>query len=1015
MTFANSTWAPAGVMALVLFAAGAPLAGQETPKAGSPPAAVRQFRDAVAFQDRGVYDLAADEWQKFLTQFSTDPLAPKALHYLGVCRLLLKQHDAAVESFQRVIREHPTSELADSSYLNLGLAQYSIAQAGKPESYDQAAKTFRTLADKFPKSKELPQALYYQGEALYARGHKDEAAKTYEQLVEKYPQSPLLADGLYALGVARQDLGNTDEAAAAFDRFVKEFPSHKLRAEVIMRRAETLFTQGRFDAAGQWFASAAASKDFKLADLAALRQAQSLEAAKKFVLAAPLYATVQSRFPNSAYGPSALLAAGNCYAQSGDLDSAVKSYQAVIEGGGELSDDAAHWLARAYLKKNKPAEALAALEQILPKSKGTDFAVQLLLDRADAVYEIPARRAEAIGLYAALAAEYPNDPLAPQALYMAAFASLGRADYKAAASYCDRFLSAYADKPLAADVRYVAAESALQLKEYDRADRRYAELVEKYPDHVDVDAWKMRRALSLHLQAKFADVVALLAPLAGRLKSPELVAEAQYLLGSAHGELGQQESAVKALGASLAAGPRGKHADQALLALAAVQRQTNHVADAIVTLAKLSREFPDSKLVEQASYRSGEYALTAGDLAAAAGHYRHVVATWPDSPLVPHALYGLAWTQLAAKDYAAASTSLSRLLEQYPKHAVAAKARYARAMAREQQMDYTGAGDDVASFLATDPPPGERSDALYVQGLCFAGLKEFDKAAEAFRAILTTDPKFAGADKVLYELAWALRSADKPREALEAFATLAREHENSPLAAESLYHLGEDAYQSGDYDRAAAHYQSARSKAGAGELGEKAAHKLGWSLYQQGQLEPAARSFETQLADFPQGPLAADAQFMIAEALYGRKQYAAALLAYQKSFDRPTANKELQALAHLHAGQSLAQEKKWSESFELLDKAVGSFPDSTYLPELRYESGWAQQNLGNPDDALERYEQVVAQTDREVAARARFMIGEILFEKRQYKEAIRNFFKVAYGYGYPESPETVRVWQANAS
>ena len=75
--------------------------------------------------------------------------------------------------------------------------------------------------------------------------------------------------------------GKADEAAAAFDLFLKEFPRHALRAEVILRRAETLAGQGSFEAAAEWFASAAASKDFVLADLAMLRQAQSLEAAQK--------------------------------------------------------------------------------------------------------------------------------------------------------------------------------------------------------------------------------------------------------------------------------------------------------------------------------------------------------------------------------------------------------------------------------------------------------------------------------------------------------------------------------------------------------------------------------------------------------------------------------------------------------------------------------------------------------------------------------------------------------------
>jgi TolA-binding protein len=258
MLSVHSTWHPAALIGSLLLVAAAQAPAQETRKPESPAAAVRQFRDAAAFQDRGLYDLAADEWQKFLSQFAADPLAPKARHYLGVCRMMQKQYDAAVEAFERLLRDHPDAELADSSYLNLGLAQFALAQAGKAESYDNAAKTFQTLVARFPKSKELPRALYYQGEALYARGRKAEAAKAYQQLVDNHREHPLRGEALYALGVARQDLGQTDAAAAVFDSFLQEFSRHALRAEVIMRRAETLFSERSFQTAAQWFASAAA-------------------------------------------------------------------------------------------------------------------------------------------------------------------------------------------------------------------------------------------------------------------------------------------------------------------------------------------------------------------------------------------------------------------------------------------------------------------------------------------------------------------------------------------------------------------------------------------------------------------------------------------------------------------------------------------------------------------------------------------------------------------------------------
>ena len=46
----------------------------------------------------------------------------------------------------------------------------------------------------------------------------------------------------------------------------------------------------------------------------------------------------------------------------------------------------------------------------------------------------------------------------------------------------------------------------------------------------------------------------------------------------------------------------------------------------------------------------------------------------------------------------------------------------------------------------------------------------------------------------------------------------------------------------------------------------------------------------------------------------------------------------------------------------------------------------------------------------ELAARSKFMAGEILFELGQHKEAIKQFYQVAYG----NDPKTFSNWQANS-
>ncbi|MGH7135170.1 MAG: tetratricopeptide repeat protein, partial [Pirellulales bacterium] len=382
-----------------------------------------------------------------------------------------------------------------------------------------------------------------------------------------------------------------------------------------------------------------------------------------------------------------------------------------------------------------------------------------------------------------------------------------------------------------------------------------------------------------------------------------------------------------------------------------------------------------------------------------------VVERLPGSSLAPNALYGLAWSQLGSRDFAGAVTTLDTLVAKYPQSELAARARYARALAREELKQFAPAVEDLQAFLQTNPSGTDKADARYVLGLCQAGLNQTEEAARIFRAILDESPAYAGADKVLYELAWTLMSLDQSEEALQTFRRLAKEHPASPLAAEALYQVAEAEYQAERFAAATPLYYESMQKAGKTGLGEKAAHKLGWAYFRQNAFEKAERSFAYQRSTWPQGSLSADALFMEAEALFKQGKFAAALPFYQQV--KNPSGKDFAALALLRAAQAQGKLEQWQASLATLSQAVKQFTDSEHLPEMLYEQAWAKQNLGQSDEALRLYEEVTAQSEGEVAARARFMIGEIYFEKKNHAEAIKNFFKAAYGYGYPQ-------WQANA-
>lgn len=898
-------------------------------------AATRQYEAAVALQNRGVYAAAAMEWVKFIDTYRTDPRSDQAFHYLGVCYLKAGDLDLARQCFEIVVKFFPKCHLLDATYFNLGVTQYNLGQSGKAEMFDAAAATFQTLIAKYPDDKHAAQALFYRGECLYHRGQKQDAAEMYAQLLAKFPRDKLAVDALYALGVSQQEMGQHAEAEKTYAQFLEKHPQHPLAAEVVMRRAT------------------------------------ALSELKNYGEAATLYASLPAKWPQSNLVGAANLAGGKCYYLAGDFAQARRLLDTVLAGGGEPAAEAAHWLARSLSQQGKPAEAAALLEEALPKFAESPQLPQLLMDQADALYDIPQRRGESGPLYAALAAKYAHHPVAPQALYMAAFAALGKGDFSTALKHAAAFLAAHPDHPRAADVTSIAAESHLQSGQFAEAGRLFAALLEKYPRRADAESWQLRRGLSLYLQKKYAETIALAQPLLGELRAPDAVAEAHYLLGGSQVELKQPAAAVKSLEASLAAQPKWRQADDVLLLLGRAYSELKDGEKANAALRRLLAEFPQSRLLDRAHYRLGEQAYAGGDFATAAAEYQRVIDNWPQGPLAPHALHGLAWVKLSQNDYPAAETLLSELLDKYPDHKLVPHARYARGMARQQMKRFAPAIDDVEALLAADPTPAERSDARYLLGLCEVGLQKHADAAAVFQTLLADDPQYAGADKVLYELAWALQQQDKEEEAAAAFARLADEHPQSPLAAEAHFRVAESLFKREKFAEALAAYQQVQNPAGK-DFEMLALLHAGQAAARLAQWDKGLGLLSRCIEQFPDSPCLSEAlceQGWVKQNL-GKLDEAAAL--YEKVLAK--SDGEVAARAQFLIGQIQFQRKDYAAARDSFFKVTYGYSYPKWQAEAAYEAGRCFEALGKRDQAVKQYREVIEkyrQSDKVPAAKQR--------------------------------------------
>ncbi|HBO42562.1 MAG TPA: hypothetical protein DD670_01230 [Planctomycetaceae bacterium] len=561
------------------------------------------------------------------------------------------------------------------------------------------------------------------------------------------------------------------------------------------------------------------------------------------------------------------------------------------------------------------------------------------------------------------------------------------------------------------DVVAVAAEAELQLDRLDEAQRRYQDLVRRYPNHPDLPTWQLRRGLILFMQKNYPQVVDAIRPIVGRLRSKTAQAEAYYLLGGSLVEMRQFDAAVAAIDSSLRADPGWRQADSAMLVLADALRRKGDHAQARTVIRRLVATFPKSALLDQANYWLAELAYNDGDMAAAIGVYEEMLRNWPKSSFVPDALFGLGWARLSRQEYAEAQKTFDRLISDFPEHSLIPQARFGRGTASQQLNRFEPAIEDIEAFLATKPSGKEKSDALYVLGLCRIGLGQLDQAVVAFEALLDEDPKYPGADKTLYELAWTLKSLDKPREAAQRFSELARIHPNSVLAAESLFHAAELEYDRQNFIVALTTYRDVATKTTDPFLKERALHKLACSYLEMKQFDKALESFAAQQKEFPQGALVVDAAFMEGETLARRGQFEAALAAYERmlAMSAKPADKHLRAAALLKAGQAATRLNQWDKSLVLLTKGAGEEPDSPYLPEILLEQGRAQEQLGRLDEAAQLYAAVPGKTGGEPAARARFLLGQLLARQEKHNEAIRTFYQVIY------DEQELPQWQADAT
>lgn len=834
----------------------------------------------------------------------------------------------------------------------------------------------------------------------------------------------------YARAICLVQLERSAEARAALDGVLNAGP-FAFRADALLMRARIAFDAGEFADAAQFAGRIAReSPDFgqcafarQLAGEALLRAGRGAEALKELdallatkpapaiagraaLLAA--YAASSAHDDKGALERLALapregaerpaidLLAAQCHHRLGDLKRAFASYAAAAEasptdeallGVGQTGraigerDRARTALdallapgrslppgtrtsatierARIALEEHDSARARSLLEGIEPTDESAD---RLLSWRANA-QAAQGDSAAAISTLEEALRRTPRSALAPAMRFDLAALLLADERWEAAATAYDRFLAGSPKHPRAAEAAVRRAICLARLHRTEEARAAFAAALRTLPSEAIAER-ELALAESLELATVASDwsaVTEFAESLLKVSKDPTRLAEARLRLGIAAARTKRYDDAVAALDRFLADAPNSPSAAHARLeraeALLALKRTDEAIRDLRGVVATGGQA--DAALRNAAKARLANVLLQGG----AADEAATLLADADGDALID-----LAVAQAIAGHHDAAAATLTRSLEGNERGPRSDEARARRGIALSRCGKAEAALADLTAVANRPLPQDLAAAASFERGLALAALHRESEALEIFRQ-LAAAPSAYRAFAAVESVRLAIESGrdDEAQQALANCAAAvaeAREADRPAIEERRLYFAGLLASRGGRHDEAITAFTELRGRFPNSSLALQSHLLLGESLLNAGRPGEAAREFEAVIAAKP--------------------------------------TEEILEPTFLRLGDACAAAQRWTASEAAYASHLERFPTAALWPQARFGQGWAREQQGHFDAAIECYRDVVARHDGPTAARAQFQIGECLFAMGKLDDAVRELLKVDVLYAHAE-------------
>ncbi len=516
-----------------------------------------------------------------------------------------------------------------------------------------------------------------------------------------------------------------------------------------------------------------------------------------------------------------------------------------------------------------------------------------------------------------------------------------------------------------------AAEARYALARIKEADGDYAAALEHLQEGAEVareahvrNRGRLLRARVLIDRGEWDQGIELAKRIIAAMPGHELSADAQLALAGALLDQERYEEALEAYQHYLEAFEYVEGRANALMGRAWSLLGLQRPVEAASSFEKAYALHPSLMERKEALFKVADSYFQSRRYARAREEYLQVTQVFPGSELVPMAQFQAAECLARLGEMDEAVTEFRAIQDAYPGTQYAAKAVMRIGGLKEEMGEWEKAISAYNYLMREEPEGALFSDALHRRGLIRYRLGLFEEALSDFDRVVDDFPDNPFAEQAYYMRGWSLYLLGEDERALEVSETFIQRFPHSEWTPDVLFWLAAYHYNRGLFPEAETRFEEVADAYPDGPMADLALYWAGRAAMEQEEYLKAIDHFNRLTQEYPTSAKMPEVRFAQGDTLSQLGEFAGAILAFEEVIRRYP-NSDLVDSAWGRKGD--CQFTLGSESPDRYDEAIRSYQtvldSATASPvmqlQAKYKIGRCYEKMGESEEALDRYLQVV--------------------------------------------------------